>query len=463
MSDEETSGSGAEAGVVRRRDVVLGAALLSAGAASALAGCAAMPESSAQMDARLEESMSYPPYPTSAAAEAAYAQHISRAHAGLVGAGGRFAALNIHYGVRENGRVQDVYTGKWFWDCHRLGTKFNLGHQNPVLLAAMTEAMKHINSGNWLQLSGYRAKLAEKLAASTRGVLGHVTFGVSGAEANEIAIHAARNHTGRTKLVAIADIGFHGSTDLALSVSGIGAEWRARYRVQDQSVIFVPFNNLAAMAAAISNKTAAVILEPSPAQGGFPVPAPGYLKGVEELCRAKGALLVVDEVQTGVGACGTVWGYQKFGFTPDIITAGKGLGGGIYPMAAALMREEVWRSYTDGQLVPHDSTYAGSELGCVVACAVLDLTDRPEFLDRVNALGDRFRRGFSGAPWGFDQVGLNLGIHSTDPYKTAAMLTQAGVFCIPSPVAPVVPFRPVLTLSDADADEIISIVRATIR
>lgn len=402
----------------------------------------------------------YPPFPTAAESDGVYAALINPTAAAVIGS----LPLNVHYGERDNGRVQDAYTGKWYWDCHRCGTGFNLGHRNPKVIGALQEALKLIDAGNFLMLSGYRGKLAQKLVASTNDDLPGVTFGVTGAEANEIAVHAARHHTQRQKLVAIADVGLHGGTDLCYSISGSAADQRSRYVIDASNTTFVPYNDAAAMASAITTDTAAVVMEISPAQGGFPVPNPGYLEAVKDACMANGALLIFDEVQTGLGPFGTVWGYQHQGVVPDILTMAKGLGGGVYPISATLMSEAVWSSFVAGNLVPHDTTYGGAELGCVVASTVLDLTTDPGFLARVRCLADRFARGFAGAPFPLNQIGLCMGIGTgnQDPIAVASALAAAGVFAVPSLNAPVVVFRPILTISDKDADDIIQRVRGVL-
>lgn len=398
------------------------------------------------------------PYSGVESNDAAYARHISPQLAGFL----KGTPLNVHYGLRDNARLQDVFTGRWYWNCHRNGSKYNLGHRNPVLVSALRDALEFIDAGSFSQLSGYRAKLAEQLSASTHHQLPGVTFGCAGAEANEMALHAAQNHTGRRKLVAISQTSFHGSTSSCLAVSGISGAQVERYRVDRERVTFVPFNDLEAMKRAITRETAAVIMEPAVAQAGFTPPAPGYLKGVREACSAAGALLIFDEVQTGVGATGPIWAYQDMGVLPDILTTGKGLGGGIYPISVALMKQAVWESYTQGQLLPHESTYGGSELGCVVASKVMEMVSEPAFQQHVRALSERFARGFAGAPFEVTQVGLCMGIRTQEPLATALKLVDAGVLVIPSMDDQVVPFRPILTLKDEDADEIIALVRKTL-
>ncbi|QUR69354.1 aspartate aminotransferase family protein [Mycobacterium spongiae] len=397
----------------------------------------------------------YPPYATAAESDKAFGEVVSTFEASLISS----LPLNVHYGRRDNARVQDAYTGRWYWDCHREGSKYNLGHRNPAVVDALHEAIDHIDAGNFSHLSGYRAMIVEKLVASTGGALPRGRLGLSGSDAVEIAVHAARAFTQRKGLVAIADTSYHGSGELGTAISAIRAAQMKACLVDGGHTTYVPYNDLAAMKSAITTDTAAVIMEPTPAQAGFPEPSPGYLAGVKAACEAKGALMILDEIQTGFGSTGTLWAYEQFDFVPDLMAIGKGMGGGMYPISATLMADGPWRAYTDGQLFPHDSTYAGSEIGCVIASVVLDLTNNPGFLGRVGELADRFKRGFAGAPFEFSQVGLCMGIQTGDSIGTATKLAEHGILTIPSDSAPVVPFRPFLTLRDEDADDIIERVR----
>ena len=445
----------------RRKFLATGAAAtLGAVLPSAAGAIDAASASSSESSAR-GRYFSYPPYESAAASDAAYARFVTPGPGPILSALG----INVHYGARKNARVQDVYTKKWYWDCHRGGSTFNLGHRNEELRAAMLEALNEIgNAGSFLQLSGYRAKLVEKLLATTKGGFYGATFGVSGTDANEIAIHAARNHTHRRGLVAISDTSVHGSTDLTYGVSGAFADTRQRYLIDNPNTTFVDYNNIDAMDSAVTYDTAAVIMELSPAQGGFPVPGPGYLANVKQICSDRGAVMILDEVQTGLGGTGRFWGHEQYGFVPDILTVGKGFGGGVYPISAAVMSESVWHSYNDGNIIPHDSTYAGSELGCVVAAAVLKITGQQEFLQHTRQLAARFAEGFAGAPFNVNQIGLCMGLSSNamSQLDMSALLAAKGVLAIPSLAAPVVVFRPILTLSMSDADDIISRVRSAL-
>ncbi|MFN5904363.1 MAG: aminotransferase class III-fold pyridoxal phosphate-dependent enzyme [Novosphingobium sp.] len=402
-----------------------------------------------------------PPYSTREAAEEAYSRHVSAGHVSILNSVLSFH--NIHYGKRENGRVQDVYSGRWFFDCHRGGSTFNLGHLHPELVRVAKEALDYVDAGSFSQVSGYRAMLASKLAESTSGALTGSIFGCNGGDAIEIAAHAARYFTGRHRFVAIETGSFHGHNEFGLTVSAISGAERKHYGIAENGTIFVPFNDLPAMRAALAqDDVAGVIIEPTPAQSGFPTADPDYLKGVKAACEANGVLFILDEVQTGMGSCGTMWSYESDGYTPDIIASGKGLGGGMFAISAATMREDVWRKFTGRDFAPHGSTYGGSEHACIVATRAIELTLEPSFLAHTRKLASIFAKGFADAPYPVTQRGLCMGLWTGDSRAAAAALSEAGVLTIPSGVAPVLPFRPILTIAAEEAEDIIAIVRSTL-
>jgi len=365
----------------------------------------------------------------------------------------------IHYGAREGARVQDAYTGKWYWDCHRNGSVYNLGHRNPEVLAAVSAAMGQLEVGNLFLCSGYKAAAAQKLVASTGDALTGVTFAASGSEANEVAIRAARGYTRRRKLVSLKH-SYHGSSCFAMA-AGDNPEYHQRYLLDFPEFVKVPFNDIDALREAVDKETACVLLEASPAQLGFPEPARGYYAAVRRICDDQGAVFILDEVQTGLGSSGRFWLWQQQGVAPDIVTTAKGLGGGIIPNAALLMAPPVKDWFLDTEF-PHMSTFGGNELGCVATAAVCDITSRPAFVENVTRLIGQFREGFARAPFRVNQVGLCMGLLSDtmDSYEMTRRLFEAGVLVLPAHYEPrAVEFRPVLILDENEAETIIGSVR----
>ncbi|GMU78286.1 MAG: aminotransferase [Acidimicrobiia bacterium] len=371
------------------------------------------------------------------------------------------ADLRLVMGEREGPRFQDAYSGRWFLNCHGNGGVFNLGHRNPRVIAAVRRAMDHADIGNHHLVSAYRAEAAERLVATTGGRLSGVVFAATGGEAVDLAIKAARYATGRDEIVSVEG-GYHGHTGLALATGE--AKFREPFRHLVPGFLQVPYDDLGAMDAAIGDRTAAVILESIPATLGFPMPSPGYLSGVARLCRERGALVILDEVQTGLGRTGTVWYCEQEDVEPDVLVTGKGLGGGIYPIAATLMTPAVHR-FTREHPFSHVSTFGGAELGCVAVCEVIDVITAPGFLDRVQVLGERIAAGIAGLGFEIRRRGMLFGLKFAGEHggmTAMKALFDAGVYTFFAANDPsVLQLKPPLVIGDADADWLVETVRAT--
>ena len=295
-------------------------------------------------------------------------------------------------GRREGYRFWDI-DGHELMDFHLNGGTYSLGHRHPAIVQALDAALQTLDIGNHHFPSPARAELAEKLAAHTPGDLHYTVFASGGSEAVDVAIKSARRFTGRRKVVSMAS-GYHGHTGLS---GAAGDDANARYFVSDYPAEFVkvPFNDLDAMRAALQGgDVAAVILETIPATCGFPVPADAYLPGVASLCREFGTLYIADEVQTGRGRTGWLWGVEAWGVEPDILVTGKGLSGGMYPVAAAVLRKDVGRWLTDNGW-GHVTTFGGAEPGCMVGSRVLDLCRDPQTLAHVAEISDYLHAGLA--------------------------------------------------------------------
>jgi acetylornithine/succinyldiaminopimelate/putrescine aminotransferase len=398
------------------------------------------------------------PYPTLHTTSEAFASHVNPGKVAAYAALG----LDLVMGERDGARFRDAFDGRWYYNCHSNGGVFNLGHRNPDVIAAVRDALDHLDIGNHHLVSGWRASLASRLAATTGGALPGVVFGVGGGEAIDLALKVARGHTGRPGIVSAVG-GYHGHTGLAMAAGD--PAYRDPFGPNPPEFTQVPFNDLGAMEQTIDDTTAAVILEAIPATLGMPIPAPGYLEGVERLCRERGACFVLDEVQTGLGRTGTMWYHQQEGVRPDVVVTGKGLSGGIYPITATMMTADLLAFFEQHPFV-HISTFGGAELGCVAALAVLDLVEAPGFLGRVVELGERFEAGLAHLDVELRRRGLFMGIklpRADDGLVATRDLIGAGVFAIFANNDPsVVQLLPPLTVSDTEADEIIGIVAATL-
>jgi acetylornithine/succinyldiaminopimelate/putrescine aminotransferase len=396
-----------------------------------------------------------PPFPDRESTFDAFARHVSRGKVAFF----QQAGLDLVAGEREGPFYRDAFSDGRFFDCHCNGGVFNLGHRHPAVVAALREALDHLDVGNHHLISGHRAALAARLAGSTGGRLSGAVFAACGSEAIDLAIKLARGSTGRVKIVSALG-GYHGHTGLALAAGD--AQYREPFGPHLAGFEQVPFGDAAAMDAAIDDTTAAVLLEPIPATLGIAIPPDGYLPGVARRCAARGALLILDEVQTGLGRTGRMWAHEHEGVEPDMIVTGKGLSGGLYPMAATLVTPEL-HAFFDTRPFVHVSTYGGAELGCAAALAVLDVVEAPGFLERVDAVSEFLTSAFTGLPFELRRRGLMMGFRFDRPdggMTAARKVYEQGVLCAFANNDPsVLQFLPPLVLSDAQVEDLIGRVR----
>ena len=352
-----------------------------------------------------------------------FAQHVSSGKAEFFAQAG----IDFVFGKREGVYVWDV-TGRRLIDCHCNGGVFNLGHRNPRVIAALQKALEELDIGNHHLISEPRARLAERLAALSPGDLNRVVFGVGGGEAVDMALKLARGHTRRPKVIS-AQGGYHGHTGLALAAGE--AQYREPFEPLSPGFVQVPFGDLDALRAVIGADTAAVIFETIPATLGVALPPEDFFAGVRRLCDEFGAVMIMDEVQTGLGRCGAVWGVNTYGVVPDIIVTAKGLSGGLYPISAMLYREFL-NPFLHVNPFIHVSTFGGSEAGCWVALEVLNVLEEPGFLDHVRRMAGSFREGLGGLQKKHAGVlrevrqrGLMMGLKMADP-ACGPLMTLAG-------------------------------------
>lgn len=272
--------------------------------------------------------------------------------------------------VIESGSGVDVWdtAGKHYIDFTAGWAVTSLGHSDPVIIEALCEQARKIihNPDSGLTYSPARARLLLQLASVLPKELHHFYFVNSGAEANDSALKLARKITRRKKVVSALQ-SFHGRTTATTSVTGQTIQ-RDRYDVLVPFTEFIPFNDLVAAEAAIDSDTAAVIIEPIQGEGGVYLPAEGYLNGLAKLCRERGALLIVDEVQTGFWRTGPAFASIAQGVIPDFLTLAKGIAGG-FPFAAVAVAAETAAKIEIGD---HGGTYNGNPLGCAVAAATIE-------------------------------------------------------------------------------------------
>ena len=315
-----------------------------------------------------------------------FARHISSGKAEF------FAGAGIDFvmGQREGLVIRDI-DGHALLDCHCNGGVFNLGHRHPRIVAALQRAAAELDIGNHHLISEARALLGEKLAEIAPGDINRVILGVSGGEAVDMALKLARGHTGRSRIIS-AQGGYHGHTGLALAAGD--AQYRQPFGPPAPGFQQIPFGDLDALANVMAEDVAAVIFETIPATVGILLPPEDFYAGVRELCDRYGAVMIIDEVQTGLGRCGQFWGIDTYGVVPDIIVAGKGLSGGLYPMSATLYRDALNPFMHDNPFI-HVSTCGGAEIGCHITLEVLNILTEPDFLAHVNELAAQFTQGLA--------------------------------------------------------------------
>jgi putrescine aminotransferase len=387
---------------------------------------------------------------------ASYSAHVSSGKAAF------FAQYGMDFvpGRRDGVSLWDLRGEKRLINCHCNGGVFNLGHRHPLVVDTLKRALDELDIGNHHLLSEQRAALARRLAELAPGDLPYTVFAVGGGEAIDLALKLARAHTRRPRILS-AQGGYHGHTGLALAAGD--PAWRDPFGPMAPGFCQVPFGDLEAMAAQIDADTAAVLLETVPATLGMPIAPPGYFAGLRRLCDQHGALLIVDEVQSGLGRSGKLWAVEHFDAEPDILVAGKGLSGGLYPLAATCFRAELNAFFHENPFI-HISTFGGAEVGCPVALAVLNLTAEPAFLQRVQELAVRLATGFRllqdrypQALLDVRQLGLMIGLVLPDPLagpQLTRLLFDEGVLAIwAHNDSRVLQFLPPLIMDDLEAEE----------
>lgn len=334
----------------------------------------------------------------------------------------------------------------------------SLGYSHPHLVAALTAQAGQL----WHTSNLFGIPQAERLAArlAAASFADNVFFTNSGAEAVEGAIKAARKFhaaSGRPDRFGIItfDGAFHGRTYATIAAGG-NPRYIDGFGPKAPGFVPVPYDDVAAVEAAITPEVGAILVEPIQGEGGIRVPRPDFLPALRALCDRHGMLLVLDEVQCGMGRTGKLFAYEKAGVAPDIMAVAKGIGGG-FPLGAFLTTADAGKGMVVGT---HGSTYGGNPLATAVGNAVLDVLLAPGFLDAVAARGERLKGKLAGLEARFPDVvagvrgeGLMLGLHlCVPPAEFAAAGRDERVLVIPA-ADNVVRLLPPLTISDAEVDE----------
>jgi len=378
---------------------------------------------------------------------------------------------------RQRAKNMEFVMGKregcYFWnlegtqrvlDCGNAGGVYSLGHRNPQIVGALREAIDlGLDAGQWSMPSAELLALQDALTACapvSRICRSVVTS--SATQSNDLAIMFSFRVTGRRKVVAYR-YGYHGHTGWAAQVTGSQDEGVIEhYRLPTERTRFFPvYGELAALDALIDADCAAVILEAFNYETFEPAPT-GFLKGLEQLCRARGALLILDETRTGLSRSGKFWMSSHSGVSPDILILGKGLGGGMYPVSALLTTSDVYEDCMNSEHWGYQSSMGGNPIASYVGRRVVELSQDPTLLGNVARIEAQIKQGFRELSERYPQVYFSsavqggiatLGLQKPDIGRAiAGELFRRGVFIHSvSLVEPlVVKFFPCLTSSAAD-------------
>lgn len=340
-----------------------------------------------------------------------------------------------------------------------------LGHAHPALVAAVTEQLQTLGHISNFFASAPQVELAERLDAMVGGPAGEtrVFFTNSGAEANEAALKLTRR-TGRTRIVA-TEGAFHGRTMGALALTAKEA-YRVPFEPLPGEVTFVPYGDAEALAAAVTDETAAVVIEPVQGEAGVVIPPADYLAQARHITTAHGALLWLDEIQTGIGRTGTWLAHQnddlcdELPAVPDIVTLAKGLAGGV-PIGACVATGAAASLLQPGN---HGSTFAGNPIAAAAALAVLDTIEKDGLLEHVAAISERLAAGLA-AEQRITEVraaGLLIGVDLVEGLDSAAVVAAAleAGFIVNNPTPSRLRFAPPLVLTEAEVDAFLAALPA---
>ncbi len=374
-----------------------------------------------------------------------------------------YQAMGVDFvpGRREGVRIWDLDGSRSVINLRSSGGVFNLGHCPPKMIAALKEALDHVDMGDHILMGASRARLAKRLAELTPGDIQYTIFSSGGGEAIDMALKLARGFTKKAGVISAVH-GYHGHTGLALAATD---GFSALFGPLAPGFRRVPFGDADALEASIDDDTAAVIMETIPATAGFIFPPDDYYPRVRELCDRHGIVMILDEVQAGLSRTGRLWAINEWDVVPDVMVLGKGMSGGIYPFSATCYRPFL-QAFFDPDPFVHLSSFGGSELGSIVCLAMLDEVSKPEFLAHVNAMGERFAAGFAQLREahpevlvGVRQKGLMIALQlantSCGPLMTKALAERGmlALFAHYDPAA--LQVMPPLIISDAEVDEVV--------
>ncbi|WP_252503847.1 acetylornithine transaminase [Sporosarcina sp. Marseille-Q4943] len=364
-----------------------------------------------------------------------------------------YARRPVHL-VKGEGTVVEDANGKKYLDFTSGIAVVSLGHAHPAIVKAIqaqSEKLWHVSN---LFESPEQKKLAATLMKDTH--FSHSFFCNSGAEANEAAIKLARKHSGKTTIITF-DQSFHGRTFGAMAATG-QEKIKQGFGPMLETFKTVPFNDPAKLEAAIDDDVAAIMLEVIQGEGGIHAVTPEFASAISDICKSKGILCIVDEVQTGIGRTGTRYAYEQTGLKPDILTLAKGLGGG-FPIGAMLGTAELFDSFGPGT---HGTTFGGNPLAVAVAQTVVDHVFAEDFLkdvqEKSNALIRKLNECLPPERFDIRGNGLLIGIDCKEDVAPFIRQAEEAGLLVVQAGSNVIRMLPPLTVTEEEIDQAVTIL-----
>jgi putrescine aminotransferase len=367
--------------------------------------------------------------------------------------------------VSASGCIVRTISGGEYLDCLGGYGVFTLGHAHPDVVQAVRDQLGRMPLSSRTFFQEPLANLAEKLASVAPGNLQYSFLCNSGTEAVEGALKIARVATGRTRFVCTVG-GFHGKSMGSLSATGREV-FRKPFDPLVPGFVHVPYDNVEAVEAAVDDDTAGVIVEPIQGEGGIRCPGDDYLRKLREICDRTGALLILDEVQTGLARTGALFACDHWGVVPDIMTLAKALGGGVMPIGAVMSTAPIWNAAFGENPLLHTSTFGGNPLACVAGLTTLHVIERDGLVARARERGEQMLSGLREVARRFPDAlaevrGMGLMIGVEFKVKDVAELSINGMarrsviaaYTLNNPY--VIRFEPPVVITEAQVDQAVT-------
>jgi len=359
--------------------------------------------------------------------------------------------------------------GKRYIDCYCGAGMFNLGRHVKELSNTLCEQADKSDQGNFVLISQEKALLASKLVSFVPAPMMGVFFSVGRGEAMDFACKLARGFTSRAQLITV-DGAYYGETGFSISLSDGD---KKKIFGQIPQITTIPFGNIQALEEKVTRNTAAVITEIIQVENACRKASEGFFKIMRQVCSSTGALMIIDETQTGMGRTGKRFAFEHYGIQPDILVIGEALGAGIFPIAATVFTKKVQKFMHKNPLI-HLSTFGGHDLGCRVAYEALELYEKIKPWENAHAVGQylldklfTLQRIYPDAMISVNGQGLvaALTLKNNDmANRASAKLAREGIFAVPAKVATdTILLRPALTIAKRDVDDIIRAIGKIIK